>query len=232
MDPQDGTPDEELEEAVKNGRMCIVSRQSMPAEALIRFVADPDGRMVPDLKRKLPGRGVHVEGRREVVDLAAKRGLFRRALKREVAGTETLAADTDALLRRSLAGALGLARKAGQIVTGSAKVEAQLRSGRALALIHARDGAPDGIRKLDAARHAGDTEKGGAATPVYRLVDTAELDLALGGANVVHAAVLSGNAGSALLRRLEALRVYRGESAGTVDRKGAECAVPATVSNE
>ncbi len=59
--------DADLEAAVMNGRMCIVSRRSLPADALIRFVAGPDGQVVPDLKRRLPGRGAHLEARRAVV---------------------------------------------------------------------------------------------------------------------------------------------------------------------
>ena len=56
----DGDDDREWEELVMNGRMCIVSRRPLPAERLLRFVADPAGRVVPDLKRRLPGRGAHV----------------------------------------------------------------------------------------------------------------------------------------------------------------------------
>ncbi len=138
----DGDEDRELEEAVMNGRMCIVSRRSLPAEALIRFVAGPDGRVVPDLKRRLPGRGAHIEARRAVVETALKRKLLPRALKRELSGVETLPRDVEALLVRAAAGALALARKAGQITTGAAKVDAAVRSGKALAVLHASDGAP------------------------------------------------------------------------------------------
>lgn len=202
--------DDGLEEAVMNGRMCIVSRRSLAPESLVRFVAAPDGRLVPDLKRRLPGRGAHVEARRETVELAVKRRLFSRALKRDVLGLETLADDLDAVLVRSALGSLGLARKAGQIVTGSAKVDAALRTGKAAASLHATDAAPDGVRKLDGARHAGETSGRAGSTPMFRLFETDEMSLALGGENVVHAAILPGPAGMALVKRLEALRAYRG----------------------
>jgi predicted RNA-binding protein YlxR (DUF448 family) len=206
--------DDGLEEAVMNGRMCIVSRRSLDADLLIRFVAAPDGRLLPDLKRRLPGRGAHVEARREVVELAVKRRIFSRALKRDVSGLETLADDLDALMVRSALGSLGMARKAGQIVTGSAKVDATLRTGKAAASLHASDAAPDGVRKLDGARHAGETAGLAGPTPMFRLLGSDEMSLALGGENVVHAAILPGSAGMALVRRLEALSAYRGEKAG------------------
>ncbi|RIY00793.1 RNA-binding protein [Aureimonas flava] len=208
-----GDEDGDLEEAVMNGRMCIVSRRSLPAGALIRFVADPDGRVVPDLKRRLPGRGAHVEARRSAVEAALKRRLLARALKRELAGTETLADDLEALLVRAAAGALALARKAGQVTTGAAKVDAALRAGKALASLHAADGAADGVRKLDGARHARAFETGAEPVPAFHTLTAAEIGLAMGDHNVIHAAILPGGAGAALIERLEALETYRGASA-------------------
>ena len=217
----DETSEDGLEEAMANGRMCIVSRQSLTPDALVRFVVAPDGRVVPDLKRRLPGRGAHVEARRASIELAVKRRLFSRALKRELHGTETLAEDLDALLHRSVLGALGLARKAGQIVTGSAKVDAALRSGDAVATLHASDAAPDGIRKLEGARHAGEASGRARKSRSYRILGSDEMGLALGSENVVHAAILAGTAGAALLKRIEALETYRGIDPGAVDGGGA-----------
>lgn len=205
--------DADLEAAVMNGRMCIVSRRSLPADALIRFVAGPDGQVVPDLKRRLPGRGAHIEARRSVVETAMKRKLLPRALKRELRGTETLADDLEALLVRSAAGALALARKAGQLTTGSTKVDAALRGGKALAVLHASDGAADGIRKLDGARYARAAETGGRLVPAYQSLTADEIGLAMGDQNVIHAAILPGGAGAALIERLDALETYRGASA-------------------
>ena len=45
-------------------RMCAVSREVRPIDELIRFVVSPDGAVVPDLKRKLPGRGLWVSATR------------------------------------------------------------------------------------------------------------------------------------------------------------------------
>jgi predicted RNA-binding protein YlxR (DUF448 family) len=196
-----------------NTRMCIVSRQTFEPEALIRFVAGPDGSVVPDFRRRLPGRGAHVEARREAVDLAVKRKLFGRALKRDVKAAESLGAEVDELLRRGALGFFGLARKAGEFVTGAAKVDIAIRTGRAIAVVHATDAAADGIRKLDNARTAAVALGDADPIPVFRSFTSDEMGLAFGGENVIHAAVLAGDAGAALLKRLEALSTYRGPRA-------------------
>ena len=131
-------------------RMCAVSREVRPIDELIRFVVAPSGEVIPDLKRKLPGRGLWVEASRRTVAEAVRRHQFSRGFKRDVRAAPTLPADTEALLERSCTEALAMAAKAGQVVSGFAKVEGLLEQGRAAALIHASDGAADGIRKLDA----------------------------------------------------------------------------------
>ncbi|KAA0968577.1 RNA-binding protein [Aureimonas fodinaquatilis] len=214
--------DQEFEEAVVNGRMCILSRQSLPAESLIRFVAGPDGAVVPDLKRHLPGRGVHVEARHSAVAEAARKGLFRRGLKRDVKTGPELADLVDMLLARSCLGAMGLCRKAGQLVTGAAKVDATVRGGHAAGLLHAVDGAADGVRKLESAVRAAEMTGRAARVPSFRLFTSEEMDLALGGMNVIHAAILSGNAGTALLKRLDALAKFRGVSPNCDEGTGAQ----------
>jgi len=202
------------EDAV-NDRTCIVSRTVLPADELIRFVRSPDGEAVPDLRRRLPGRGAHVAFSRAAVDAAAKRKLFARAFRAETQVPADLGARVDALLSKSACGALGLARKAGQLVTGAEKVAAAVRSGRAVLLVQAVDAAPDGIRKLDAARHAAAAAGAGNRVPALRLFRSDEMSLALGGVNVIHAAILAGDAGSAARKRLVALAKYRGECPDT-----------------
>ncbi|MBJ6881699.1 hypothetical protein, partial [Vibrio cholerae] len=74
---------------------------------------------------------------------------FSKAFKRELRAPQTLPADVEAPLVRSVTEALGIAAKAGQVVSGFGKVESALREGTVEVLIHASDGAADGIRKLD-----------------------------------------------------------------------------------
>ncbi|MEX6508844.1 RNA-binding protein [Jiella sp. M17.18] len=206
-----GTRDVGDGDEVLNDRTCIVSRTARPADDLIRFVRDPQGEVVPDLRRRLPGRGAHVAFSRASVDEAVRRKLFARSFRAETVVPADLGARVDALLVRSACGALGLARKAGQLVTGAEKAGAAIRSGRAILLVQALDAAPDGIRKLDAARHAAAGGVEDRMIPALRLIHSDELGLALGGVNVIHAAILAGDAGSAARRRLEALAKYRGE---------------------
>ena len=199
-----------------NDRTCIVARRPTEPDELIRFVAGPDGAVVPDLKRNLPGRGCWVTADREHVDKAAKKGLFPRALKSEARKSEvTVPADlggmVDRLLAKSALGALGLARKAGAVALGATKVEASVRSGAALLVLHAAEASEDGLRKIAQARRA-TAHAGGPEIMAYKLFSEQELGLALGGTNVIHAAVLAGDAGRAAEKRMVALDRYRGGS--------------------
>lgn len=169
--------------------------------------------VVPDLKRNLPGRGCWVTAERIHVDKAAGKNLFSRALKTKVTPPADLGAMVDRLMAQAVLGSLGLARKAGQVVMGAAKVEAAVRSGRAALVLHAREAAPDGVRKIDQARRA-TVHLGGPAIPAFKLFSEAELGLALGGTNVIHAAVLAQDAGKAVVKRVVALDRFRG---GTPD---------------
>ncbi len=195
-----------------NDRTCIVTRESGPAEGLIRFVAAPDGSVVPDLKRTLPGRGCWVTATRARVDEAAKKQIFKRALKEDVTASPELGALVDGLLVKSALGSLSLARKAGQLTTGSAKIDAAIRSGEATLVLHSTDAAADGVRKLNQARKAV-ASGGGPVIPSHTLFTTAQMDLALGGVNVIHAAALAGSAGENLKKRIAALTQFRGNSA-------------------
>ncbi len=191
-----------------NDRTCIVSRQSGPAEGMIRFVAGPDGQVVADLKGNLPGRGCWVTARRDLVQQASAKNLFARALKSKVTVPPDLAGDIDGLLVRALTGMLSLARKAGQLVSGAAKVDAAVRSGEAIAVFHAADAASDGVRKIDQARHAVATA-GGAEVPAFRLLSAAEMAVLGAGGEVIHLATLAGQAGEGVVKRAKMLDRYR-----------------------
>ncbi|SHK62461.1 hypothetical protein SAMN05444159_3745 [Bradyrhizobium lablabi] len=191
-------------------RMCAVSRQVRPIDELIRFVVSPTGEVVPDLKRKLPGRGLWVSASRKAVAEAVRRHQFSRGFKRDVRAAPTLATDTEKLLIRSVIDALAMAAKAGQVVAGFGKVEDALSQGQAQALIHASDGAADGIRKLDAtARQNAGINDESNRIPVVTALTSEQLDLALGRSNVVHAALLAGPASKTFLSRSQTLVRYR-----------------------
>src|ERR1700688_1868073 len=122
-------------------RMCAVTRQVRPIDELIRFVVSPQGEVVPDLKRKLPGRGLWISASRQTVAEAARRNPFSKGFKRELRVAPTPAADAENLLVRSAIEALAMSAKAGQVVSGFSKVEAALEQRQVRALIHASDGA-------------------------------------------------------------------------------------------
>ncbi len=196
-------------------RTCIVTREALPTERLIRFVAAPDGAVVPDLRHRLPGRGVWVTADAGHVATAEKRRLFARGLQAEVRVEPGLADRVALLLREAALSALSMARKAGALLTGFTKVDGALRDQPVVALIHALDAGNDGVQKLDGlARRR--TESTGAPLPVIRIFESGELDLALGRTNVIHAALLAGPAGNNALNRFRALADYLGgdKSAG------------------
>lgn len=199
-----------------NDRTCIVSRESGAADDMIRFVAGPDGSVVPDLKRNLPGRGCWVKAERRLVDEAVKRKLFARALKDSVTVETDLGALVDRLLTKSALGSLALARKAGAVVSGSAKVDQAIRTGAAAMVLHAKEAAADGVRKLDQARRAV-VHMEGPDIPSFSLFSGEEMDLAFGGGNVIHAAVLEGKAAAGFVQRALLLHHYRGESETDAD---------------
>jgi predicted RNA-binding protein YlxR (DUF448 family) len=170
-------------------RRDIVTGEVRDEAGLIRFVAGPDGVVVPDLARKLPGRGLWVAADRASVETAAKKGLFARAAKAKVTAPADLAAQVEDLLKRRLLSGLGLARRAGDLTSGFEKVAAAIEGGRAAWLIEASDGAADGRQKL-----WGKTRKRSPPTPIFGLFTAEELGLALGGENVIHTAFLAGRA--------------------------------------
>jgi len=192
-------------------RMCAVSREARPIGELIRFVVAPSGEVIADLKRKLPGRGLWVSVSRAAVAEAVRRHQFERGFKRHVRVAPTLAGDTEALLERFVVDALAMAAKAGQVVFGFAKVADMLgRQGPITALVHASDGAADGIRKLDAmVRQNGRNRDQTADIPVVNALTSEQLDLALGRSNVIHAALLAGPASNTFLSRSHMLVRYR-----------------------
>lgn len=170
----------------------------------------PDRVVVPDLRRKLPGRGAWVTAERAVLASAVKKKSFKRAFKADVDVPAALVDLVDGLLERDALQALSLANKAGLVVAGSSKVEGLVGSRVPAALLHASDGSPDGTRKLEASvrRLLGD-----GADAILRVQEfrSDQLDLALGRTNVIHAAVAGGTAGDGFLSRVRRLCRYRGE---------------------
>jgi len=190
-------------------RTCIVTRTVKPVDELIRFVVAPDGAVVPDLKRRLPGRGVWVTATRAAVDEAVKRKAFGRGFKREVRAAPDLGREVEWLLERAALDALGIVQKAGRVKTGFAKTEAALADDPIAAVLQASDGSADGARKIAAAVMRRKMDENAGEIPIIVAFATAQLDLALGRSNVVHAALLAGPASNGFLARCQSLERFR-----------------------
>lgn len=173
--------------AAHRQRRDIVSGEVMDEDALIRFVAGPDGVVVPDLARKLPGRGLWVAADRASVETAVRKALFPRAAKAKLTAPQDLADQVERLLAKRLLDGLGLARRAGDLISGFEKVVSALAAGKVAWLVEASDGAGDGRRKVLAA-----ARKAARPPGLIGVFTSAELGLALGGENVIHTAFLAG----------------------------------------
>jgi predicted RNA-binding protein YlxR (DUF448 family) len=187
-------------------RMCVATRTVKPIADMIRFVIGPDGEAVPDLKSKLPGRGVWVTATHEALGDAIKRKALVRGFKQEVRLPADLVARTEKLLERAVLDALAIASKAGLVATGFTKVETALAEGQVVAVLHAAEAAPDGVRKLEGARRR---RPQAAPIVVIGALASAQLDLALGRPNVIHAALLAGPPSDTFLARFRRLERFR-----------------------
>jgi predicted RNA-binding protein YlxR (DUF448 family) len=194
-------------------RRCALTHEVKPAAELIRFVVGPDDVLVPDTDARAEGRGVWISLGEQAVAEAVRKKAFAKSLKGPVTVPDDLPALTRRRLEQRFVSALQMARKAGQLLTGATKVKAALETGEAIALLTATDAAEDGRKKLLATLTAVDktaAEQGfdQAPRPHFELLDSAQLGLALGIENVIHAAPTQGAAGEAAVKRAEKLARY------------------------
>lgn len=202
-------------------RRCLATGVSMPAGRLIRFVAGPDGVVVPDIEGRLPGRGLWVSCRRDMVETVVSRGLFARGARRAVTAMtgpngESLAVRVDTLLERRALERLAMVRKAGRFVFGA------LRVGEALDRLAGRGPAAEGAGGAPVLLLASDAAADGrsvsakfanrARTELSRcaLFDAASLGRLAGRDNVVHALVLPGAGAKHFQQAMDRLSAYRG----------------------
>ena len=186
-------------------RRDIVSGEVLPEHRLLRFVADPDGVVVPDVAAKLPGRGLWVEATRAAVAKAVEKKLFSRAAKAQVTATADLAIRAEKALVTRMLGDLGIARRSGALVLGFDNELRGLDGPKPpKVLLEAFDGSRDGKRKLYAAAHR--LELG---CVVIESLTSAELGLALGRENVIHAAIQPGGLAERLIFDAERLSGFR-----------------------
>jgi predicted RNA-binding protein YlxR (DUF448 family) len=183
-------------------RRDLVSHEVMDESRLIRFVAGPDGQVVPDLGRKLPGRGLWVEASRASVEAAVKKNGFTRAAKTKLTPPADLADVIERLLARRCLDQLGLARREGVLISGFEKTAASLRAGKAAWVLEAADGSADGRGKILAlARHQ--------TAKICGAFTADDLSLALGLENAIHAVLLAGGRADRWTIEVERLAGFR-----------------------
>jgi predicted RNA-binding protein YlxR (DUF448 family) len=202
-----GLPDKET----GSERTCILSGRKAPRDSLIRLALGPDGTVAPDVRAKAPGRGAWIGVDRATLEEAIAKGRLTKALARAFKSAVNVPADLadqiEKALERAALDRLGLEARAGQLVTGTERIIDAARKGTVELLLHSRDAAADGTRKLDQALRVGLGMEGadmqGLAIPATRAI----LSMALGRENVVHLALI---APAAAARVSEALGRWRG----------------------
>jgi predicted RNA-binding protein YlxR (DUF448 family) len=187
-------------------RRCILTRESGEAAAMVRFVVAPDGRVVPDVDEKLPGRGLWLKAARDIVAQAVEKGAFQKAARASAHASPELAGEVEALLARRCLALIGFARRAGLAVAGFEKVRSMAAKDRVGVLIASREAAADGRRKLSAVA---------PGAPVVRLFAEAELAQVFGRETVAHAAIEKGRIAREFLREAERLAGFRTEAMQT-----------------
>jgi len=163
----------------------------------------PGGELVPDVAARLPGRGLWLTPRRDIVDKAIAKRLFARSARRPLTAPPDLADRIEALLVRHCCDAIGLARRAGLAVAGFEKVSEAVRAGKAAVLLVALDGAAGGRRKIRAL---------GRDLPLAAVLTAAELGAAFGREHMVYASVGSGPLGARILADAHKIAGFRTEA--------------------
>lgn len=192
----DDNPAEETEKGPL--RRCIVTRESLPKDDMLRFVVGPDNTLVPDLAGRLPGRGMWLKAAPGLLELAMKKGAFHRAAKAQVTIPGDMAAMLGGMLEQRLMDMLGMARRAGESVAGWQKVQEWLAAGRVGLLVEATDGSPAERARLI----------GGHQMPVILALPAETLGRIFGRGGAVHVAVAKGRLAEAIAREANRLRAF------------------------
>lgn len=163
-------------------RRCLVTRERLPKDVMLRFVLSPDREVVPDLSARLPGRGMWLSARADVLERAATRGAFAKAARGPVHVLPDLRARIETGLHGRVRDLVGLARRAGQAVSGWQAALEWLQKGRAALLVQASDGSAAERARLVGLRQV----------PAVTPLTGAELGALFGRDRAVHVAVAPG----------------------------------------
>lgn len=172
-------------------RTCIATGVEGAPEQMIRFVVGPEGDVVPDLARRLPGRGMWVRAERAALEKAVEKKLFSKAARAPVKASAELVDRVEHLLLERTLADLGRARRAGRAVAGYVKVEQMIGRHQVGLLVVADEADGDGLQKLRA-----------TGLPLERLGDAAALGGIFGREQAVYVAIARDDAGGAFIERI------------------------------
>jgi uncharacterized protein len=170
---------------------------------LLRFVVAPSGELVPDIAARLPGRGLWLTPRRDIVERAVVKRVFVRAARRPIVVPAGLADRVEALLVQRCIDAVGLARRAGLAVAGFERVSHAARAGKAGLLLAAVDGAASARRKIRALARD---------LPLVCALTAAEIGTAFDREHVVNASLGAGPLCGRLVADAEKIVGFRAEA--------------------
>jgi hypothetical protein len=218
LDEADGGEDAVEEPETGPLRRCMVTRARLPKEVMLRFVLSPAREVVPDLSARLPGRGMWLSARADVLERAATRGAFAKAARGAVHVPPDLRARIETGLQGRVRDLVGLARRAGQAVSGWQAALEWLQKGRVALLVQASDGSAAERARLVGLRQV----------PAVTPLTGAELGALFGRDQAVHVAVAPGKL--ALAIAAEAARLAgvaaAAESKGRAPAGGVPPALP------
>ncbi len=113
----------------KPQRSCLGCRQGRDRDRLVRYVLSPTGELTPDIDGKLPGRGAYTCINQVCLRSALKQRQFSRAFKCEVAvpSADQMVDQIAGIMQKRVLGYIGLANRAGQVISGGSLVADAIR---------------------------------------------------------------------------------------------------------
>ena len=185
---------------------CALTGKLLTREKTIRFVIGPDNTVIADLSEELPGEGIRLLGYRGTLEASIRDGSFKELFdKKWLDGDPVISSSfldkIESQLMDKVLGLIGLARRAGSVLNGFAKVEGSLKSGKCKILLTASDGAEDGRMKMTRLAEAVECQQ-------VTILPSARLSMALGQTNVIHAGIIGSGWAERLNASIDRLSLY------------------------
>jgi len=193
----------------KAQRTCLGCRAVRGQDQVVRYILSPDGEVLVDYRRKLPGRGAYTCLDRACIATAVKRNQFERAFKGRVGRRPDERELTSVLadqVRERIVSLLGMARKSGKAVSGSNLVLSSLGDQSRIAFVLLAEDVSAGI----AEKVAGKAER--MNTPCFHLFSKDFIGQVMGKGERSVVGVVTGLLAEAILEELIRYKQIVGES--------------------